>query len=133
MQEGFEIGEVLGSVEEGVADEGDAGAFGDIERQAGFDGGRSLWPGSCLLVDGVLCQARILDDGFFPRFAIPAVRGVRLLFFRLPAGFVLCPCFRGPGEIQVRADLHEGEQQAGDEGYQEESDEFHGSGFRGWS
>ena len=83
VQEGFEIGEILGAVEEGVADEGDAGAFGDVERQAGFDGGRSLRPGGRLLVDGVLCQAGILDDRLFPRLAIPAVRGVRFLSFRL--------------------------------------------------
>ena len=60
MEKGFEIGEVLGAVEEGVADEGNPGPLVDLQWEARLDGSRPLRAWSCFLIDGVLGQARIL-------------------------------------------------------------------------
>ena len=132
VQIGLKVGEILGTVEEGISYEGDPGPLRDVQRQAGLDGGRSLRARSGLLVDGVLRQAWILGGGLFSCLAILAVGDSRFLFFRLPGGLFLRLRVRCSGEIQAGRAPEEDGQQAGDKDAQDGTVEFHGSGFRYW-
>ena len=88
MEKGFEVAVASFRIEQQVADEGDAGALGQVEGKQGFNGFGLLRAGGSLLGDGELRQSGVPLGSSMPALAM---LGVSLSLLQSSVFFEPCP------------------------------------------